>query len=754
MYKKIKIVLVVDVLRDIAGGAERQVYELLKHLNREKFEALLFVLHQKGITNEVSMLAGLRVSGLGIRRIYDFRGIREGFKFAKFLKREKIDILMTYHFSSDIWGTVFGRLAGVPVIISNRRDEGFWRKAIHIRAYKLINRWVTKVIVVSNSVKRMVIAQERVGEDKICVIYNGVELERFNAKIDIASKKKELGLPLNSRVIACVGNLRAIKGQRYLIEASAGIIAKFQDVHFIFIGEGELRAEFEKLARKSGLQNNLHFLGKRDDVPELLKIADICVLPSLSEGLSNALLEYMAAGKPVVATSAGGTPEVIENNKNGVLIPPYNSQILAKKIMRLLENRQFALNLGARAEETVCERFALSGQIRIVEEFLEKTLEDKKGIRIMHLISSGGLFGAEKVMLSLASNMNWDGVKSRVVAVKNCRNIHLEVIDEARKRNIPNGVIESKGRLDLKSISQLVNIIKQNNISLVHSHNYKADFIGLLAAKIARIPIVATNHLWNGGDIRVKLYEFLDGIILGCFADKIIAVSNSIKKDMLKRGIPDSKIEVIFNGIEAEKSEQEPLNNGFGINEGTTVIGVVARLSQEKGHRFLLEGMREILRHKPNINLLIIGEGALEGELKKQAEGLGISKETIFAGYQDDMHRIYPLIDILVQPSLKEGLPMALLEAMAFGKAIVATNVGGVGALIKDRYTGLLINPASSEEICNAVSSLIDDANLRKRLGENASQFVKENYSLEKMLASYRKVYEDTICYAKTALTC
>lgn len=742
----IKLAILIDVLKNTEGGAERQVYEFAKRIDKEKFSVYLFVLHQQNIPDEVKQI-GIKAMALSIKRSYGLRGILAGFKLRRFLKQKGIDILMTYHFASDIWGTIFGKLAGVPVIVSNRRDAGFWRKKPHIWAYRFVNRWVDKIIVVSQAVGQMVIKEEAVSEEKIELIYNGVEINKFNSWLMAhgLQLKVSLGIENNEVVVGMVANFSWVKGYEYFIDAAKLVLEKVPKTKIILVGDGPERKRSAYSVERSGLEKKVLFLGTRKDISELLQIMNICVLSSISEGLSNTLLEYMAAGKPVIATAVGGNIEVIENEKNGILVPAKDALALSKQIIRLLANKELAQKLAIEAKKTVSEKFNLNRQIKTLESSLENTV--KKEIRVMHLISSNGVFGAEKVMLNLAANMNYNGIKSRIVVIKNLHNPHLEVFEEALRRNIPAGFVESRGRLDMKAIRQIAKIIKANKINLIHTHNYKANFLGVFAARKAGIPVIATNHLWTSSGFKLRLYEKLDAFMLNFFVRKIIAVSKEIKEDMLKSGIRSSKIKVILNGIglQIEPNDKRAVKNDFDIGEDVLVIGVAARLSPEKGHRFLLEAAQEVIKTYPQLVFLIIGDGPLKNELIEKTKHLGISEKVIFAGYQTNMQKIYPIIDILVQPSLREGIPLTILEAMTHAKAIVATDVGGVADLIKDRDTGLLIKAGSSEELCEAISAFVDDVSLRKAVGEKAQEFVRENYSLEKMVDAHRKVYEEVL---------
>lgn len=730
---KLKLVLLIDVLADIKAGAERQVYELIKGIDKERFSVRLSILHQKEIPQEIKAV-GCEVSALGIKRIYSPQGIWQGFKFADRLKKEKTDILMTYHFGSDIWGAVFGRIGKVKTIISNRRDEGFWRKNIHSAAYKFINRLVRKIIAVSNATREKVIRQEGLSPEKVEVIYNGIDIERFKVDYNCSIIKNSLGLPLDSKVIGCVSNLRPVKGHKYLIQAARSVIQKFPEAHFLFVGDGELKNELTAEAKKLNIENNIHFLGQRNDIPELLSVMDVCVLPSLSEGLSNTLLEYMAAGKPIIATKVGGNSELLKAPLQGILVEPANAIQLTQAILKLLENPKEAENLAVEARKFVQQSFRLEMMIRNYENLFQTLSWQRK--RILHLISSNGLFGAEKVMIDISSNLNFNGIKVWIIAIRNTYNPHTEVVDAAKNKNILAESIESERPFDLKSVRRLYEFIKQNNIDILHTHNYKSNFIGLLAAKRAKIPIVATLHGYIRKGTKLRLYEAIDRFILRYF-DKIVLVDDSLRKWFKN---DSARYSIINNGVRVSELASERVSE---LRKIEITIGVVGRLSEEKGHKYLLEAFSKILKYYPNAKLLIVGDGELKARLEELSASLCIKEKTEFAGFQEDVSKYYKLMDIYVSPSLLEHFPLSILEAMSFGKAIIATDVGGVGDLIKDGVTGILIKPASSQEIYDSLLRLIKDASLRQALGINARQFVKENYSLEKMVSSYKKVYEE-----------
>lgn len=742
--KKTRLVILIDVLKDIQAGAERQVYELIRLIDREKFELYLFILHQTSIPAELSQLK-VYSEGLGVERIYSPRAFSQGRRFCQILKEKGVDILLTFHFGSDMWGSYWGRKAKVPVIVSSRRDTGFWRRKHHLKSYRFVNKWFDKIYAVSGAVERMVL-EEGVPAAKIEVIYNGVDLRRF----DVQTQEKLLVVPKGVFLAGCVGNFNLAKGHVYFLEAAAKVINKFPSAYFILAGAGPLKEQLAARAEELGISERVVFLGKTENIPALLRQFHVCVLPSLTEGLSNALLEYMAAGKPVVATDAGGNAEVIRDGENGFLVPVKDPEAIAQKICLLFEDRQKAAELGLNARKTVEEKFNIVDRVRELESSLERLRrsapDQKQPIRVMHLISSSGLFGAEKVMLSLGRSLNNKDLESIMAAIDNSHNPHLELIDEARRYDLPFFVFRSEGRLDFGAVRRMCKYIESEGIDIVHSHNIKANFLAALACRKAGIPLVVTNHNWTKGGGKLALYEYIDVFVMRHFAQRIIAVSEGVRHDMMRKGIPEKKIRLIINGVEKELLNGEALKKEeMGLRKDTPVIGVVARLSWEKGHRYLIDAMPDILREYPEVVFIFFGEGPMRRELEKMVKACGLSDNVVFAGYQPEMEKVYPMIDIIVQPSLREGVPMSLLEAMSFGRAIVATDAGGVRGLIRHKDTGLLIKPGSCSGIREAVLQLLSDPALKARLSDNAVRLVSEKFSLQKMIEGYVDLYQEVL---------
>ncbi|MBN1869504.1 MAG: glycosyltransferase [Candidatus Omnitrophica bacterium] len=747
--EKIKVVFLTDCLADLAGGAERQIFELAKRLNKEKFSITIASLESVGKASpELIRSISCRLETFPVKRIYGFSGLLEGFRFVRFLKKMRIEILMTYHFSSDIWGTVMAKMAGVPVIISNRRDMGFWRKKRHILAYKIINRYVTRIIVNAKAIKTLILREECLDGRKVTVVHNGIDLLESDVKFSVTEFRNELGIKKNDTLIAHVANIKPVKGHEYLLKAFADIAARHSNVKLILIGEDKLDGKMQDFAEQLGIKGNVLFLGRREDARFLLRAADICVLPSLSEGMSNAIMEYMEAGKPVIATNVGGNPELIEDGVNGFLVEKGDIEGLKYALLALLEDKEKSAAMGKKGQERILGEFSTEKMLKDYENIFGSFELDTR--RILHLISSSGYFGAESILMTLARNIHDGEYISIVGAFKDYRdNSEIKVIELARESGIQTYMLKCCGRMDIFAIFRLRRYLKQNRVDILHTHNYKSDIIGALAARMAGVPIVATAHGFTDMTSSVSFYEKLDRLFLRMLFRRVVVVT-----EKMLPGLSQKVKRVIPNGIDAgqftrNEEKRKLFRKEHNINEGDVLIGTIGRLSREKNQKMLLEALYPMMRDNELVKAVIVGGGPKEDELKQFGESRHLSDRILFTGIMTDTVSVYSSLDIFVLTSLTEGVPLTVLEAMASKLPVVATRVGGIPQIIEDGRTGLLIDAQDTEALRAKIGQLIQDPAKRRQLGDAAQAFVIANYSLQRMCNAYREVYEEVLLAKK-----
>ncbi len=367
-------------------------------------------------------------------------------------------------------------------------------------------------------------------------------------------------------------------------------------------------------------------------------------------------------------------------------------------------------------------------------------------MRILHLISSVGLFGAERVAIELSKSLKKTYHCEPILGViRNVYNPHEEISEEAKRNDILYTVFSCRSQLDFKLVFSIREFIKKNRVDIIHCHGYKSNFYGLLASK-GQVPSVTTNHNWLTAHWKLKTYCFLDSLWIRFF-DRIVAVSNEVKKDMLRYKIPEEKIRVIDNGIALERFaklvETKNMKNRLGFDEKIRIIGTIGSLVIEKGHIYLLEAARQILDVVKDLKFLMIGDGPLRKPLEEKSEELGIKKHVIFMGQRKDIPELLMAMDIFVLPSIKEGLPVALLEAMAAKRPVIATRVGAIPKVIENKDIGILVEPKDINELRDAIMNLINDPGRRNLLAREGFSRVCMDFSSDEMGKHYLKLYKE-----------
>jgi glycosyltransferase involved in cell wall biosynthesis len=306
---------------------------------------------------------------------------------------------------------------------------------------------------------------------------------------------------------------------------------------------------------------------------------------------------------------------------------------------------------------------------------------------------------------------------------------------------IPARVIPCSGRWDRRSIGEIRETIRDYRPDVLHTHGYKADIYGYVAGRKMGAPMVATCHNWTESSAALKLYAWADRRMLCRFA-KVVAVSAELAGRLRESHI--SRVASIRNGIVVDSfaGAEATLRKSLP-DPGRMVIGMAARLVRAKGISTVLEVVREVLAAFPKTLFVFVGDGPDRAAFESQSTKLGIGASVVFTGTRADMPGVYKSFDIFLLPSVNEGLPMSLLEAMAAGVPVIATAVGGIPEVVRGGQTGLLVKPADAGELSAAIVRLLSDSGLRTRLGLEGQQLVRRLYSAERMTQDYFAVYRE-----------
>ncbi len=363
-------------------------------------------------------------------------------------------------------------------------------------------------------------------------------------------------------------------------------------------------------------------------------------------------------------------------------------------------------------------------------------------IHVMQIIDSMNLGGAEVLLRDLTQALLAYDLKVNV-----CYNTSGPVAKEIEAMGVQTTCLPRLGRVDPVLLWRIYREIKRIKPDIVHTHLFKSDFHGRLAARLAGTPVViSTIHSclnWAKNPILGSIYGSNARL-----ADHIIAVSDEVRDYCIKYlHLDPKKITTIANAIPLDRFGDQrvagiTIRQELNIPSSALVIGIVARLSEPKDHANFLRAAQKILIDAPETYFLIVGDGSLGEFLKALAVTLGIQKSTIFCGARQDIPAMMGVLDILVFSSLWEGLPVALLEGMASFLPVVATSVGGIPGVIQHGLTGLLVPPGSPDSIAEACLKLIKDAPLRKEIGRAGCAQVRANYGMDGMISKTIGLYQ------------
>lgn len=366
------------------GGAQEVVRTLVEYLALDNCRPVVCTFKDGPLRQEIER-AGIKVKVLPPRRygivalpLFVVDMFRLWRILAQFIKEHQIDVVQTHllrsldflvlllRYTTRLRAVLWTFHSANFVLTETHLSRHRWllkpKRWIHNRLYRLASPMVDGLIAVSGEVKAAMVQTIGLGPDKITVIYNGVDLKRYTPHVDKTLLRRRLGLPETAGLLVMIGTLKEAKGHRYMIEAMALLVQSRPDVQLLLVGDGELRQELQGQVNGLHLNDRIHFLGSRQDVPDLLAAGDIFVLPSLWEGLSIALLEAMATGLPIVASEVSGTVQVIIPGQTGILVPPGEPDRLAAAIGQLLANPGCAQALGAAAKERVTVEFTAQKQ--------------------------------------------------------------------------------------------------------------------------------------------------------------------------------------------------------------------------------------------------------------------------------------------------------------------------------------------------------------------------------------------------------
>lgn len=366
--KKINVLILESIFH--LGGAEKITYEIVNQINKERYDIILCTLYHPGPMGEVFINDGYKFHHDLIKSKFDYRAF---FKLRKIVIEDKINLIYLLNQPLTLfWGLVIGKTLKIPIVSVMHNTLVTKKKHVKLNIYKYLITFVNRVVAVANIQKDHLVKNEGFPEKLITVIYNGVDVDKFNIFVNKAEKIKSLGMDTSSKTIGIVARMNWDKGVDVFLHTAKLVLQKNKNVQFLIVGEGPDMSVLKKLSAELNIDNKVFFIGARTDIAEILRTFDIAVLSSRTEALPMALLEYMATGLPIVATSVGSIQELIKDRENGFLVQPKNPAALAEKILYLLENKELAQRMGVKARKKVNEKFRLEITVKETEKLFNE----------------------------------------------------------------------------------------------------------------------------------------------------------------------------------------------------------------------------------------------------------------------------------------------------------------------------------------------------------------------------------------------
>jgi glycosyltransferase involved in cell wall biosynthesis len=351
------------------GGAEAVMAAVAAGLDPARYRSVV-CLFREGWLRERCERLGLETHVLRMHGMLDLGWLR---RFTALLRDRRVALIHAHEFGANTWGTMAGRLAGRPIVATVHGRSYFADSPRRRLAYRVVSQAAT-MVAVSEDVRRFVVESTGVARRRVRVVHNGISAPAAVSSEARARVRTELGILDGEQIVTVVGSLYPVKGHRYLLEATPQILTLCPATVFLFAGRGDCEAELRAQAKSLGIEARVRFLGLRQDVPALLAIGDVFVQPSLSEGFSIAILEAMAAARPVVTTRVGGNPELVVDGETGLLVQPANASALAAAVTRVLADGAEARRFGDNGLDRVTTRFSTGAMVRAYEAIYDEAL--------------------------------------------------------------------------------------------------------------------------------------------------------------------------------------------------------------------------------------------------------------------------------------------------------------------------------------------------------------------------------------------
>jgi glycosyltransferase involved in cell wall biosynthesis len=621
------------------------------------------------------------------------------------------------------------------------------------RNISMISEWVPdgpKKIIYRNLFKRVAHVSS-VGEEAVAdfvktfnypssqtsVIRRGIPLKEIEKNKAREQLKRELGLMESDKIAMHIGNFSIEKNHLFLFDIFSDLKLKNPDIKLVCVGTGNLFEELKEEVVKRELENTIYFMGFRKDIPELLAGADLFVLSSKVEGVPGVILEAATQCIPSIATDVGGVREVLNNNQTGFIIKDFNKEKFKKRIIELTENDELRNRLGRNAYELVVKDF---NPVRNAGKF-EALYRDLIGgnrscLRILQIIQKKQYRGAEIFASQLSNHLLNKGHKVKIYSI-----YEGDAILPFKEQLYSLNRAESYRYYDLAGWKKLAQIVRQFKPDVIQANAADTLKYAIFSKLVFRwdVPVIFRNASASSFYVKNNFSKKLNSFLLKR-TDYILSVSQASKKDINSfYPFTREKSTVIPIGIEPNEISSEEENNVPFDKQKKNILHI-GSFTQEKNHAGLLKVFKKVHSRNPDAVLHLIGDGPLKSNIIKLIKEYDLDGVVVIHGESNYPYPYIKKADVLVLPSLIEGLPAVLLEAMLYQTLSVAYNVGGVSEIIT-KDTGYLVKEGNIDDFAEAILQALEENAKNKRVLERAYKLVVEDYLNEKLVDRFVDSY-------------
>lgn len=747
---------VLHVVPDLrVGGAERHVTALMPGLDRNQYAASVVCIGEPG-----ALFADLRAAGVPATALRRSRrqAVSALIDLVRLMRRDAPDVVLTRGYNADMLGRAAAIIARVPhrVVWIHHHADADDRPRLRRVVDRLLERHTSAYFGVAQAQRPFLVDVLGFPEDKVRIIHNGVDAAGFDTRADRAVLTGS-ALEASGPIVGTVSAMRPEKDHPTFLRAAAAVRSDHPSAGFLVVGDGPERGRAQTLADDLGLAERTVFAGSRDDIPAVLSAMDVFVLSSRAvECFPMALLEAMASGVPAVCTDVGGVGEMVDDGVTGFLVPPQDPSALAVRVGQILADEDLARSMGAAARDRVVREFGLDVMVRRTEAALDE-ITGRNGtpaapVRLSVVMDLTFVGGAEMLLLGLFGVMDRTVVTPRVL----CLREEGPLAGELRAAGVEVEVLPPASSRDPRRVTDLARALRlsETDVVLVAHHHRAALALGRAAALLAGVPSIVAAHDMDLTSVGRRVLPRSAVQTLRASSALILLSQAQGRYLRSEEGVgrrPWSRTRevVIPNGI-AIPSAPTPADrviarHRLGIAPSEVAIGIVARLSAQKAHEVLFAAFEKCLAAREECVLVVIGTGDREAELRELAADRGIAHRVRFLGVRRDVPELLAGLDVSCLSSVHEGVPMILIESMAAGVPVVATDCGSITDVITDGDEGFVVGVGDDEAFADRLTTLAADPALRRRMGTAGREAAQDRFDIAHTARGYQELLTSVV---------